>query len=109
MRFLAVVVAAVLLAGCGGDPEPSDAEPQAGSRLESVTGVITTIDPPEGDVESFIIDSDDAGRVEVLIDPEVDYGFDLHHLHEHLESGDPVIVDLDARGAVLFATAIEDV
>jgi hypothetical protein len=75
-----------------------------------VTGVISTIDPPEGDIESFelVRPGDDARRI--FIDPEADYGFDLQHLHEHMDDAAPVKVTLDERDAGrLYATAIDDV
>ncbi len=109
MRILAVVVTAVLLAGCNGGSEAQDTEPQATEvPLSSVTGLITAIEPPEGDIESFTVDSEAEGEVEVFIDRDLDYGFDLHHLHEHLETGDPVVVELETRDGVLYATSIED-
>jgi hypothetical protein len=44
----------------------------------------------------------------ILIDPQIDYGFDLAHLREHMETGDPVRVDLELRAGDVYATQIDD-
>jgi hypothetical protein len=45
---------------------------------------------------------------EILIDPELDYGFNLRHLDVHREQELPVIVDVEVRGGELYAASILD-
>ena len=106
MRSVRVAVACTLLVAgaCGGDDAPSDPTP------ERVTGLVIEIDPPEGGpVERFSVEEDDGDVYELAIDPELDYGFDLNHLYEHLEAEDPVAVLVDASADELIARSIEDV
>ena len=108
MRTVAVVLVFALAAACGpAAEEETSTDPTA--ELSEVTGPIVAIDPPEGTIESFTVDSETKEDVEVYIDPERDYGFDLNHLHEHLETGDPVEVQLVLEDDVLYAISIEDV
>ncbi len=74
-----------------------------------ITGVIVSIEPAEGDIESFVLEEDDGDAHEVLIAEDVDYGFDLQHLHDHHETEDPVVVTTESRDGALVATSIEDV
>ena len=101
----AVLCSALLLAGCGGDEEPtgSNAEPP-----RELTGVILTIDSEGlGEVNSFELkEGDESYRI--FIDPDIDYAFNLGHLNEHLASGQPVHVELDRRGGRLYAQSIAD-
>jgi hypothetical protein len=46
--------------------------------------------------------------LEVMIDPTRDYGFNLNHLYEHLDTGDPVHVPLEQRDGTAYAAEIED-
>lgn len=104
----AVALAALLLLGAcaGGNEGDAPAEPAPAS----LTGVISTIDPPEGDIESFELARPDEDAQRIFIDPEADYGFDLQHLHEHMEDAAPVKVTLEERDeGRLFATAIDDI
>ena len=105
-RYLGALAlaAALLLAGCGDDAPEETASPPA-----TLTGVIGSIEPPEGSVQSFELIRPGQEPTTILVDPELDYGFDLQHLHEHMDSADPVRVTLDERDDGLYATAIEDV
>ncbi len=91
---------ALSLVGCDG-AEPSSAPDQ-------VTGVIVEIESVSlEDVESFTLRSE--GDVyEILIDPEIEYGFPLSHLNVHRTSAEPVVVELDERDGELYALSIED-
>jgi hypothetical protein len=94
------IAAAMLLGACSGEAGCAD----AGRR----TGVVTDITSEGiGRVESFELKSGDETH-EILIDPGVEYDFDLGHLHEHLASSDPVVVDLEERDGALYALTIED-
>ncbi|MDP9068025.1 MAG: hypothetical protein M3N53_06730 [Actinomycetota bacterium] len=105
-RYLFALAALLLLAACsdGGEatapPEPAPA---------SLTGLISSIEPAEGPIESFELVAPGEEARRILIDPERDYGFDLQHLHEHMDGEDPVKVALEEREGGLYATAIEDV
>ena len=106
MRLASILVASALAVGvaCGGNDAPSDPSP------ESVLGVITEIEPDEGGpVERFTVTEEDGDVYELQIDPELNYGFDLNHLYEHLDSEDPVDVQVHSTGDELIAHSIEDV
>ena len=64
--------------------------------------------PEEGDVESFVVESGGV-RYQLLIADDVDYGFDLGHLREHMEATDPVVVTTEERADGAYALSIEDV
>lgn len=78
------------------------------SAPQEVTGPVLGVNAESlGDVTSFEVkDEDDS--YEIFIDPDVNYGFNLGHINEHLASGEPVRVGIDARDGKLFATAIAD-
>ncbi len=98
-RLLGVLLAVILLHACAGSPEGTP---------ESVTGPITVVEGAGAAVESFTVTTEDGDDFEVRIDDDIDYGFDLAHLHDHHESGDPVEVRLEERDGVLYALSIED-
>ncbi|HJR46249.1 MAG TPA: hypothetical protein VJ927_11660 [Actinomycetota bacterium] len=102
-RYLGALALALVLAltACGDDG--------AAPAQETLAGVIDSIEPPEGDIQSFTLVRPGEDPMTILVDPEIDYGFDLQHLHEHHASADPVRVTLDDRDGRLYATAIEDV
>ena len=86
--------------GCGGD-DTADRPPS------ELVGVIVDLDEPGGRVSSFTLRN--GGRTyEVFVAADVDYGFDLRHLREHREGGDPVRCRLEDRGGRLYALAIAD-
>ena len=103
--LVGAIAAAVLLVACGGD-EPTTS---TGETPERVTGTITEVEPAEGTPEHFIVQEEDGDEFTIEIDPDMDYGFDLTHLHEHQASGDPVDVDIRTEGDALIATSIVDV
>jgi hypothetical protein len=106
MKLVRFAVVALLLVGaaCAGD----DAVSSADEVPSEVTGLITSIVPSQGDIESFTLE-EDGTSYEIKIADDVDYGFDLEHLREHLEAEDPVVVTVEDREGAAVATAIEDV
>ena len=96
---LAIVVT---MSGCSGDEKERSPVPA------KVTGVLTDIESEGiGEVRGFTLkDGDD--MYEILIDPEIEYGFDLGHLQEHLSGSLPVTVELEERDGSLYAQTIED-
>jgi hypothetical protein len=93
-------------AACGGEgPEP----PAAADAPSEVTGVLLDIESEGlGEVTSFTLKDGDE-TYEIFIDEDVDYGFDLGHLNEHMTAGDPVKVPLEERDGKLYAQSIDDV
>jgi hypothetical protein len=93
----------MLLSGCSSDGGEENGAPS------EITGVVIDIDASSlDDVEGFTLRSE--GRnYEILIDPDVEYGFPLGHLAEHRSTADPVKVELEEREGELFARSIEDV
>ncbi len=108
MRIAAVILVVALSTGCGPAVQEEATEPETTTELTSVTGPIIEIAPELGDVESFTVESDSGEEIEILIAPDRDYGFDLQHLHVHLDTGDPVVVGLETDADVLHATSIDD-
>jgi hypothetical protein len=107
MKLRAIVVALIALtalAACSGDSSADENQPAP----EEITGPVTKVDSESlGDVTSFEVTQ--RGEVFVVyIDPEINYGFALSHINEHLASGDPVRVGLDERDGRLYATVIAD-
>ena len=106
MRKLAVVLCclALLAVACGGDDDGGD----AGDSPDEVTGVLLDVESEGvGNVTSFKLKEGDT-TYEIFIAEDVDYGFDLGHLNEHLTTGDPVRVPLEERDGKLYALEIED-
>ena len=97
-----LILLSLSLAGCGGSDEPS-------GKPDRVEGVIVSIDSDAiDDVNSFVLkDGDDT--YELFIADDVDYGFPLGHLQEHIQSSAPVACDVEERDGKLFALTIEDV
>lgn len=106
-KLLALLCCLVVLAACGGD-DGEDVPSDVANAPSQVTGVILDVQS-EGlqEVTGFTLKDGDA-TYEILIDPNTDYGFDLGHLREHLRTGDPVSVPLDADGDKLYALSIDD-
>lgn len=97
-KAVALLLVALVLASCSDSKGPGD----------EVTGVVVDIESAGlGQVEGFTLKAGD-DTFEILIDPDVDYGFNLDHLHEHRASADPVKVELDDRSGDLYALSIED-
>jgi hypothetical protein len=103
LRTLAGVLATLALAAgavsCG---EEERAVPP------TAVGVITEIDGEGSEVRSFTLETSEHGTFEVFIADDVDYGFDLAHLHEHRATGDPVRCRLEPRGDDAYALEIAD-
>ena len=95
----------MLLGACANGSEENQPLPPP-SQAE---GLITEITPPEGEPESFVLETDEHGTLEVSIADDVDYGFDLQHLHEHMDGDLPVRVQLEERDGKAVALSIEDV
>jgi hypothetical protein len=102
MRWLLVCAFVCLLAACGGDEAAPSVDVPA-----TVTGIVVEVEPAEGDVESFVVEQD-GERYMLLIADDVDYGFDLAHLHEHMDTGEPVRVSSEKRSDGTYALLIED-
>ena len=114
MRKLIVVLLsclALLGTACGGDDaeEPNAAEHVAAEDApDEVTGVLLDVESEGvGEVTSFTLKEGD-DTYEIFIAEDVDYGFNLGHLSEHLTSGDPVRVPLEVRDGKLYALSIDD-
>jgi hypothetical protein len=99
-----LVLVALAVSACGSDGDGNG----TADAPDRVQGVILHIEAERLDrIESFTLKSgDDTYRI--LIDADRDYEFNLGHLHEHLASSEPVVVDLEARGDELYAVTIED-
>lgn len=116
MRKLIVVLVlsclALLGAACGGDEaeEPGGGgEPVAAEDApDEVTGVLLDVESEGvGEITSFTLKEGD-DTYEIFIAEDVDYGFNLGHLNEHLTTGDPVHVPLEVRDGKLYAVSIDD-
>lgn len=103
---------ALVGAACGGD-EPEEASGggdhvAAEDAPEEVTGVLLDVESEGlGEVTSFVLKEGD-DTYEIFIADDVDYGFNLGHLSEHLTTGDPVRVPLEVRDDKLYALSIDD-
>jgi hypothetical protein len=97
--LLAALALAAGAAGCGDGEQPVPS---------SAVGVITEIQGEGSAVRSFTLETQDHGTFEVFIAEDVDYGFDLAHLHEHETMGDPVRCTLEEREGRPYALEIVD-
>jgi hypothetical protein len=103
MKAAAALALLVVLggAGCGGTGDaaapPRDAE-----------GYVVAVAGEGSDVPSFTLQVG-TEEYEVLIDPAIDYGFDLAHLRDHQRSSEPVRCVLEQREGGTYALRIEDV
>lgn len=77
---------------------------------DRVRGVITDLEPGDTSAEptSFELETAEGTDYTIRIAEDVEYGFDLAHLHEHLSAKDPVIVAIEERNGELFALEIDD-
>jgi hypothetical protein len=105
-RVVCLLLAAVFLAACGGDD--GNGTDVAENPPDEITGVIVAIDSERlGEVDSF--DVKDGDTITTLyIDPDIEYPFPLGHLHEHLETAQPVKCDVEFLDGKLYARTIED-
>lgn len=112
MVVLALACLALLGAACGGDDGEEEAagseHVSAADAPDEVTGVLLDVESEGvGEVTSFTLKEGD-DTYEIFIADDVDYGFNLGHLSEHLTSGDPVRVPLEVRDDKLYALSIDD-
>jgi hypothetical protein len=106
VKTLAALLCCIFLLGaaCGGD----DGEAAPREVPDEVTGVLLDVESQGvDDVESFTLKDGDE-TYEIFIADDVDYGFPLGHLSEHLSTGDPVRVPLEERDGRLYALSIDD-
>jgi hypothetical protein len=97
---LGLVLLALALIGtsCGGGEEPP----------EELTGAIVAVQAqPEGGIDFFTLEAD-GETYTIYIADDVNYGFDLAHLHEHQATREPVRCTLEERGERLYALEIVD-
>ena len=104
MKVLLLLLLAVSASCSSAEPvaEPSPAPPPT-----QVTGLITELVFDGDQLLSLVVESRD-GSVEVLIDAEHDYGFNLRHLEQHRTKEQPVLIHLESRDDSLYATDILD-
>ena len=101
-RLGAIALLGVLAMACGDRGAPPSPE--------RIIGLVTEVEP-EDETEiptSFTVEDEDGTPFSIEIDPELDYGFDLLHVREHLVTQDPVDVSVEERDGALIATSIED-
>ena len=93
-----VIASACANEGAKGPPAP-----------DQVTGVVIDIESAGiDDIQSFTLKDGDV-QYDIYIADDVEYGFPLGHLQEHLQMGEPVTVDLEERDDDrLYALTIED-
>lgn len=106
---LLVVVCCLALsaAACGGDGDDST-DSTVANAPDNVTGALIDVEGESlGEITGFTLKDGDV-TYEILIADDVDYGFDLEHLREHLRTGDPVSVSIDEREGDLYALSIDD-
>ncbi|MGH2821360.1 MAG: hypothetical protein ACRDJ5_11970, partial [Actinomycetota bacterium] len=72
-----------------------------------VTGLVTDVATKGGEVTAFSLKAK-GKSYRFLIDKEIDYGFDLHHLEDHLQEKLPTGVEYEDRGNGLYALSILD-
>ena len=106
-----LICLALLGASCGGDDaeDPSGGDTVAAEDApDEVTGVLLDVESEGvGEVTSFTLKEGD-DTYEIFIADDVEYGFPLGHLSEHLSAGDPVRVPLEVRDGKLYALSIDD-
>ena len=99
----ALLVAVVLVsAACGGSGEAAEPPPAED------TGVVSEVREEGATVTSFTLEGL-SGTYDVHIASDVDYGFDLRHLHDHARTRDPVRCRLEQReDGRVYALRIDD-
>ena len=94
-----LVLLAPLAAACGGE--------EADFPTELVGTIVAVQSSDDGTIASFTLEAADEVHT-IHIAEDVDYGFDLAHLHEHRTTGDPVRCLLEVRDERLYALEIAD-
>lgn len=97
-RKLAPLAVAAAVGACGGEEAEAPAE---------LVGVIVEVHEAEGRVKSFTLDAR-GETYTIYIAQDVEYGFDLAHLHEHRATSEPVRCRLEEREERLYALDIVD-
>ena len=100
-RALVLAACALALAACAG----GESERAVPAR---VVGVVVSVEEEAGQVTSFTVEAEDGESYELFIAEDVDYGFDLRHLHEHERTGDPVRCRVKERDGRAYALEILD-
>jgi hypothetical protein len=97
---LVLLLLASLAAACGGEDEADVPSELIGTivEIESTDG---------GTITSFTLEAGKEVHT-IHIAKDVDYGFDLAHLHEHRATGEPVRCVLEERDERLYALEIAD-
>lgn len=103
-RIAVALTLALAAAAAGCEREETEPEAPAPGRL---VGVILEVREEDGRVAAFTLEAE-GRRWDIEIADDVDYGFDLAHLHEHRDTGDPVDVRLEERDDRLVALQIDD-
>jgi hypothetical protein len=92
----------LLAAGCGGSGTAGEPPPP------EATGLITEVREENGKVAEFTLEALD-GTYDVRIAADVDYGFDLRHLYDHVRKREPVVARLEQRDdGRVYALRIDD-
>ena len=102
MPKLGVVLLALMSLVAGACASSSDRAP------DSLTGTITEIERGDSDeIVGLVLEAEDEEWT-IRIAEDVDYGFDLEHLQEHMDQDLPVTVGLEQRDGDLVALTVED-
>jgi hypothetical protein len=104
VRALLVILLAACVSCASAEPA---ADPSTGSPPSQVTGLITETSYEGEQMTSFVVESRE-GPVEILIDPERDYGFNLQHLEQHRSQELPVQVPVESKDGGLYAVDVLD-
>ena len=101
--WVLLLAGALLCSACGGDSGAN-----GGGGPDEITGPVVKVDAESlGEVTSIELKQGNE-TFEILIDPEIDYDYNLGHISEHLSSGAPLRVEVEERDGELFATSISD-
>ncbi len=98
-KVVALTLALVTIASCGGSADET--------APTEVTGTILFVDTVGSRVTGFSLRGD-SETYRVAIAADVDYGFELRHLAEHVATGDPVRCRLEERNGQLYALRVDD-
>jgi hypothetical protein len=97
---LVLLLLTPLAVACGGEDE-------ADVPSELVGTIVEIQSSDDGTIASFTLEAgEDVHTIHIAED--VEYGFDLAHLHEHRATGEPVRCVLEEREGRLYALEIVD-